>query len=1639
MSAENRDYRSTLQLPKTDFPMRAGLPKREPGWLERWERIGVYDRLREKQGRPPFILHDGPPYANGHLHIGHALNKILKDMVVRSQQMMGKDSRYVPGWDCHGLPIEWKIEERYRERGTQKDEVEIIELRKECRRFAEHWIDVQREEFKRLGVIGKWDDPYLTMDYHAEAVIAAEFMKFLMNGTLYQGSKPVMWSTVEKTALAEAEVEYHDHKSNAIWVKFPVDHAASEVDSKILPEGASILIWTTTPWTIPSNRALCFNPAIEYGLYEVVDAPEGNWSRKGDLLAIADKLAEETMSAAKVTDYRRIRGISADAIKMVSCAHPFRGLVDAKAKEINRWDFRVPLISAEHVTEDAGTGFVHTAPSHGEDDYFIGIKHGLQITHNVLEDGRYRDDLPFFGSLDIFTERGKEGKANSAVIEKLIECGMLTARSYLTHAYPHSWRSKAPLIFRNTQQWFVSIDNDVEDGMDGLGKSIRERALTAIDKHVEWTPPTGRNRLHSMISNRPDWVLSRQRAWGVPLTCFVKKGAEPGDSDFLLRDPAVNKRIIDVFEREGADAWYVLDSKARFLGEDYDPDQYEQIFDILDVWFDSGSTHAFVLRDRPDGSSDGIADLYLEGTDQHRGWFHSSILQACGTRGGAPYRGVLTHGFTLDEKGMKMAKSLGNTVAPDEVVKMYGADILRLWVAQADYTSDLRIGPEILKNVSDSYRRLRNTFRFLLGNLAGFDESDSVKQQEMPELERWVLHKVATLDRRVRAGYGRYDFQGVFQEIFNFATADLSAFYFDIRKDALYCDSPNGEVRRATLSVLDILFHRLATWLAPILTFTMEEVWLNRFPGDSSSVHLLDIPPSPEEWIDKQLAGKWRTVRRVRRLVTSALEVQRQDKVIGASLEAAPVVHIEDSDDLGVLRSVQFNDVCITSSITLTDDPAPANAFRLPDVSGASVVFEKAEGKKCDRCWKILPDVGHLDNPDICKRCADTPTRKLEMKINLNVLEHWGLNLYNNVPAVLSELVANAWDADATDVKIKINSQKKWIEIRDNGTGMSRDEVIDRFLTIGFQRKSKQHLSKFGRAPMGQKGIGKLSIFSIADKISVYTKSETDSTAFSLDANKIKYDSQSDSPDTYQPSELSWNKKFAPVNKTGTTLRLTDLKTRNIQDIKKRILPRLASHFTVIGEAHNFKVSINSHPVEPIDHRYKRHIEFAWIYGDIKKEENSFTGLAKNGKTYRNTNIDMKLDKFSVNGWIGTVKNSASLKEKEVINLNRIAIYIRGKLVKGDILREHITNENYANYIVGELHCDECDSDDQDDITASNWQALERDDVWANALVKFITKELNYIGRRWTNLRRAPGIIEVREIPEVENWFNTLKGDAKSKAEQWIGPIFSIPFVDDRQKNMLLKASILAFESYRRKNQLDEFKMNKNQSIQRILKEFKDVDNLQASYYGQIAYMRLRLINRLITLYKQNSLLGNDVSEKKLQDYLCQNLWLMDPSWERAGGCKLIEEKISSRLKNSTGEVNKKEARSKIVIGYRGVAEHHVIIGLMQKSAPIDLGNLVNQIDKYQSGVLKVLSDMNHKYKSWPIEIVCVVGKRPQGWDTPGGPQYVQNTLKRCNARLVLYDEILENAKNVYSEYLDSKKEVDPLWGIFEGIDNYEN
>ncbi|WP_265499388.1 isoleucine--tRNA ligase [Paracoccus beibuensis] len=964
------DYRDTVFLPQTDFPMRAGLPQREPEWLERWARIGIYDRLREKAGdRAPFVLHDGPPYANGHLHIGHALNKTIKDIIVRSHQMMGRDARYVPGWDCHGLPIEWKIEEKYRKEGRDKDAVDVVEFRQECRRFADEWVGIQRDEFQRLGITGAWDRPYLTMDFHAEAVIAAEFMKLLMNGSLYQGSKPVMWSPVEKTALAEAEVEYHDHTSHTIWVRFPV---ASQSDFAPL-DGcmrtdllqASVVIWTTTPWTIPQNRAVAFNPAIAYGLYEVTEAAENATARVGEHIVLADALAESVMGAAKVTGHSRLRTVGADELAALVLAHPLRGVEGGAAE----WDYDVPMLPGDHVTDDAGTGFVHTAPSHGDDDYQLGLRFKLPMTYNVEPDGSYRKDLPLFGGEAIVAPDGKDGPANVSVIKQLAWAGALLAKGKIKHSYPHSWRSKAPLIYRNTPQWFAAIDKPLDDGLGQHGDTIRTRALTSIDKLVKWWPQTGRNRIHSMVENRPDWVLSRQRAWGVPLTCFVKKGARPTDPDFLLRDATVNDRIIAAFEAEGADVWYRDGFKAQVLEDIVAPEAYEQVTDVLDVWFDSGSTHAFVLRDREDGAPDGIADVYLEGTDQHRGWFQSSLLQASATRGRAPYRNVVTHGFTLDEKGMKMSKSLGNTIVPAKVIEQYGADILRLWVAQADYTTDQRIGPEILKGTADSYRRLRNTLRFLLGALAEWDEAERLPAAQMPELEQWVLHRLAQLDHQVRRGYDQFDFQGVFQTLFQFCTVDLSAFYFDIRKDALYCDAADSPRRRAARTVLDILYHRLVTWLAPILPFTTEDVWLSRFPSDSDSVHLRDFPETPADWLNEPLAAKWDHVRRARRVVTAALELKRTDKTIGASLEAAPVVHVDDADMLEALKSVAFADICITSDLSLTRDPAPNEAYRMAEAPGIGVVFETAEGEKCQRCWKILPDVGTHAHPGVCARC----------------------------------------------------------------------------------------------------------------------------------------------------------------------------------------------------------------------------------------------------------------------------------------------------------------------------------------------------------------------------------------------------------------------------------------------------------------------------------------------------------------------------------------------------------------------------------------------------------------------------------------------------------------------------------------------
>ena len=962
------DYKSTLTLPETDFPMRAGLPKREPDWLARWEKIGVYDRLREKEGRTPFTLHDGPPYANGHLHIGHALNKTIKDMIVRSHQMMGYDARYIPGWDCHGLPIEWKIEEQYRKKGRNKDDVPINEFRGECRAFAAEWVDVQREEFKRLGVTGNWAEPYLTMDFHAERVIAEEFMKFLMNGTLYQGSKPVMWSPMEQTALAEAEVEYHDKDSFTVWVKFDVVDGVGDLAD------AQVVIWTTTPWTMPSNKAVVYGENIAYGLYEITATPEECWAKVGDRYLLADNLAADVFGRARLEEgqWTRLRDVSADELSALSLKHPLAGAEGGNGEWDDIRDFR----AAEFVTDTEGTGFVHCAPSHGMEEYELYRDLGMLgqvITHNVMDDGRFRDDLPFFGGTYILSRKGGEGDANKAVIDKLVEVGGLLARGKIKHSYPHSWRSKAPVIYRNTPQWFAAIDKDVTIGEDTF--TIRARALSEIDK-VNWVPRSGRNRLYSMMEARPDWVLSRQRAWGVPLTCFTRKGLLPTDPDFLLRNAEVNARIVEAFEAEGADCWYEEGAKERFLGGIVNPDEYDQVMDILDVWFDSGSTHAFTLRDRADGTDDGIADVYMEGTDQHRGWFHSSLLQSVGTQGHAPYRNVVTHGFTLDAKGLKMSKSIGNTIVPEQIVKQYGADILRLWVAQTDYTADQRIGDEILKGVADSYRRLRNTMRYMLGALSAFTEADRVDPAEMPELERWVLHRVAELDSQVRDGYARFDFQGVFQAVFTFATVDLSAFYFDIRKDALYCDGDTAR-RRAARTVLDILFHRLTTWLAPVLVFTMEEVWLERFPGEESSVHLVDMPETPAAWLDEDLAAKWAYIRHVRKSVTEEIEIWRQEKKVGASLEVKPTVHFLGDKVMfeellaDKMSAEDFADVCVTSAAAFSTEYPPEVSADDRPVPSRAIRLEKADGEKCARCWKVLPDVGSHATPGVCGRCDE--------------------------------------------------------------------------------------------------------------------------------------------------------------------------------------------------------------------------------------------------------------------------------------------------------------------------------------------------------------------------------------------------------------------------------------------------------------------------------------------------------------------------------------------------------------------------------------------------------------------------------------------------------------------------------------------
>ena len=926
-------------LPRTDFPMRANLPEREPEILARWDAMGLYDRVRAASaGRPPWVLHWGPPYANGNIHIGHAFTKSLKDTVNRSMQMGGYDCPLVPGWDCHGLPIEWKVEEAWRAQGRDKD-ADILAFRAACRDFAAGWVDAQRGQMRRLGVCADWGGAYLTMDPANEAAILEEIYRVADAGLLYRGEKPVMWSSVERTALAEAEVEYKEHKSTAVWVKFPIVRAA---DPDLV--GANIVIWTTTPWTIPGNRAVAFNPDLPYALYET----EG-----GERLVLCEALARE--------EYKKVGSVS--DLGAIVCAHPLsprrkpgpggeRHEPDPGVRRDDTYSFDVPLLPADFVTADTGTGFVHIAPGHGADDYNLGKANGLPIASAVDDDGYYTDKHPLFAGKQVFANelyKAPERDADIAVIKALAAAGALLHKASYRHDYPHSWRSGAPVLFRTTPQWFIAMDRGQP--------SLRTKALAEIDKTC-FVPPQGQNRIRAMVEQRPDWCISRQRAWGVPIALFVHK--KTGE---ILNDKNVQQRVLQAFEEDGADAWWARPARD-FLGPDHNPDDYDQVFDIVDVWFESGATHAFVLEKR------GLpwpADLYLEGSDQHRGWFQSSLLEACATRGAAPYRAVLTHGFIVDEKGYKMSKSRGNVIAPADLIAKYGADIVRLWAITVDYTKDVPVGDALLKSVADLYRRLRGTLRFLLGALDGFTPAERVAPADMPELERYILSRLAALDAEIQRAQSAYTFGAVAHALHQFCNADLSAFYFDIRKDCLYCDAADDHRRKSARSVLEILFDALVTRLAPILPFTAEEAWAHRPPGvfpEADSVHLRTFAPVDPAWRDEALEARWERLRALRRVVLGAIEPHRKDKAIGSSLEAAPSIYVTEEWREDVAAN-DLADLCITSSAATIFAEPPADAFVLSDVPGVAVVFSRAFREKCPRCWKVTVETG-----DLCPRCA---------------------------------------------------------------------------------------------------------------------------------------------------------------------------------------------------------------------------------------------------------------------------------------------------------------------------------------------------------------------------------------------------------------------------------------------------------------------------------------------------------------------------------------------------------------------------------------------------------------------------------------------------------------------------------------------
>ena len=892
---------SQINLPKTAFSMKANLPVREPEILEYWQKINLYRELRNSsKGKEKFVLHDGPPYANGNIHMGTALNKILKDIIVKFHQMDGKDSIYVPGWDCHGLPIEWKIEEQYKKNKKNKNDVPIVEFRKECRLFAEKWIEVHKGQFKRLGVVGDWENYYSTMSFDAEAQIVRELGKFLKEGSLYRGFKPVLWSTVEKTALADAEVEYQDHKSDTIYTSFPIKK--SNLKDLV---GSDIIIWTTTPWTIPANRALAYNEALDYVQLELND--DSDFKKRK--IIVAEALLQSVINDCKIKNYKKIKTFKGKDLKETICNHPFLDL---------GYDYDIPMLEARFVTTEQGTGIVHCAPSHGPDDFNLCLNNGIKAIETVDGDGKYTKHVSLFEGIHIF-------KANPIVIEKLKEQKKLLSNGELMHSYPHSWRSKAPLVHRATPQWFISMESH----------KLRDKALKAIND-TTFYPSKGKERLKSMIETRPDWCVSRQRVWGVPLPIFINK-----ETKEILADDEVNETIATIYEKEGSDCWF-SDDPQRFLGSKYKAEDYEKLSDIVEVWFDSGSTHSFVLEKREDLKWP--ASMYLEGSDQHRGWFHSSLLESCGTRGRAPFENILSHGFVVDGKGLKMSKSLGNVIAPEDILKKYGADILRIWVASSNYSEDLRIDYSILDQHAESYRKIRNTFRYLLGNIKdNFEEIDfkKVDLNELPELEQFMLHKLYSLDVNFKKYFKNYDFHNLYKELLNFCTVDLSAFYFDIRKDSLYCDPIDSKKRKSTILLLNIILNSLLKWFAPILSFTTEEIYRLLFK-DSKSVHLEKFLNFPNNFENKKLYQKWLELIKIRNICNISIEEKRANKEIGSSLEADLNIHLDKKLE-EITKNIDFSELCITSKAEIS----------FKENSETSAQTTKANGTKCTLCWKI--------------------------------------------------------------------------------------------------------------------------------------------------------------------------------------------------------------------------------------------------------------------------------------------------------------------------------------------------------------------------------------------------------------------------------------------------------------------------------------------------------------------------------------------------------------------------------------------------------------------------------------------------------------------------------------------------------------